>query len=107
MFDSTIKAENCDKEKWVCGIYGIALEGPGSWNLANDYAMNAVAFGVDNCSSSHTDNRNNKFIVLVKNQLMVLMEVLVHQRQNLVLILVKQRQNFAWVYDSIMITVTS
>ena len=30
----------------------------------NDFARNVIIFGVDNTSSSHTDNRKNNFLVL-------------------------------------------
>ena len=36
----------------------------GSWDFGNDFAENIVFFCVDNSSSSHTDNRKDKFLVL-------------------------------------------
>ena len=37
--------------------YGIELDGKGKWNFGNDPVRNVIIFGVDNTSSSHTDNR--------------------------------------------------
>ena len=47
----------------VCRGYGIAYHGKGAWNFSNDFAWNVVIFGIDNHSSSHTNNRNNSFLV--------------------------------------------
>ena len=44
--------------------YGIALDGAGSWSFGEDFAMNVVNLGVNNSSSSHTDNCMNNFVVL-------------------------------------------
>ena len=44
--------------------YGIAVDGKGEWSFGNDYAKNVVIFGVDNSSSSHTDNQKNGFLIL-------------------------------------------
>ena len=57
-------------------------------------ARNIVIFGVDNASSSLTDNQNNNFYYQVKNQPKALMIPLVRQKKKIVLTLVKQRQNF-------------
>ena len=46
-----------------CG-YGITFDGAGSWNFDNDFARNVVSFGVDNNSSSHTDNRKTNLLLL-------------------------------------------
>ena len=53
----------------------------------NGFARNVVIFGVDNISSSHTDNQKNNFLVLVEgptdiNDQMILILTLVMQRQN-------------------------
>ena len=34
------------------------------WSFANDFGRNVAIFGVDNTSSSHTDNQKNNFLVL-------------------------------------------
>ena len=45
--------------------YRIVFDGAGSWNFGDDFTRNVVIFGVDNSSSSHAENRKNKFLVLV------------------------------------------
>ena len=37
--------------------YGKSFDGKGSWSFNDDFARNVKIFGVDNSSSSHTDNR--------------------------------------------------
>ena len=44
--------------------YGTAFDGKSEWNLGNGFARNVLIFGVDNSSSSHTDIRKNKFLIL-------------------------------------------
>ena len=51
------------KKFFFRNVYGIAFVGTGSRNFGNDYAKNIVIFGVDNISSSHTDNRKIRFFV--------------------------------------------
>ena len=38
----------------------------GTWSFCNGYSRNVKTFGVDNSSSSHTDNWKNSFLVLRK-----------------------------------------
>ena len=45
-------------------MYGIVFDGKGSGSLNNDSARNVIIFGVNNSSSSHTDNQKNDFLVL-------------------------------------------
>ena len=40
--------------------------GEGTWRFVSDTAINILMFGVDNSSSSHTDNLKNNFLVLGK-----------------------------------------
>ena len=42
----------------------IAFDGKGMWIFVHNFARKVVIFGVDNTSSSHTDNQKNNFIVL-------------------------------------------
>ena len=44
--------------------YGITSDSGGSWSFDNDTARNVITFGVDSSSSSHVDNRKNKFLIL-------------------------------------------
>ena len=75
--------------------YQIAFDGADSWSSDNDDARNVVIFGVDNCSSSPTDNLRNIFECKLKGQLMVLVEAFANQSKSLVVILVKEGQNVA------------
>ena len=43
--------------------YGIAFDGKVEWSFGNDPARNVIIFGVDNSSSSHTDNIKNDFLI--------------------------------------------
>ena len=36
----------------------------GLWNFDNDFTRNVIIFGVDNSSSSHTNNPKNNFLML-------------------------------------------
>ena len=45
-------------------IAAIAFDGACSWSFCNDFARHVVIFGVDNNSSSHTDNHKNNFVVV-------------------------------------------
>ena len=64
LFGATGIVKNRDKEKWFYCGYGITFDGRGSCNFGNAFARNVVIFGVDNSSSSYTDNRNNNTLVL-------------------------------------------
>ena len=64
LFGATNIVKNSDKEKWMYSGYGIAFGGSGSWNFGNDFAENAVIFGVDNSSSPHAYKCKNNFLVL-------------------------------------------
>ena len=64
LFGATNIVKNSDREKYVYSGYGIAFVGKVSWSLGNDCARNFVIFGVDNSSSSYTDNQKKNFSVL-------------------------------------------
>ena len=55
--------KNSDKVSWVYSGYEIALE-QDSLSFGNGFATNFVIFGIDNSSSSHSDNRKNNFLIL-------------------------------------------
>ena len=44
--------------------YRTTTDDAGSWSFDNNFARNAIIFGVDNSSSSHSENRKNNFSVL-------------------------------------------
>ena len=77
--------------------YGIAFDGKGEWSFGNDSAKNVIIFGVDNKSSSHTNNLKNDFLILVEGPTFGINGSFGASEKNLTLILVKQRQNFVWV----------
>ena len=56
LFDLTNRVKDNDKEKYVHNGYGIAFNEKGSWSFIDNFSINIVTFGVDNSSSSHTDN---------------------------------------------------
>ena len=44
----------------------IAFDGAGLTSFGNDFSRNVVIFGVDNSSSSHTDNCKSNILVFVE-----------------------------------------
>ena len=58
-------------------------------NIGNDFARNAVIFGVNNSSSSHTDNRKNNFLELGEGPTQGINNSTGSAEKKLVLILVK------------------
>ena len=42
----------------------MTFDSAGSWSFDNDYATNVIVFGVDNSSSSHSDNHKTNFLIL-------------------------------------------
>ena len=67
LFGATNVVKNSDKEKYVYSGYGITFDSGGSWSFDNGFARNVITFGVDNSSSSHSDNRKNNFLKLGSN----------------------------------------
>ena len=64
MFGTGKLLRNAIKSKFTYNGQGIPFDGEGSWSFDNAFARNAIIFGIDNTSSSHTDNRKNNFLVL-------------------------------------------
>ena len=64
LFRATNIVKNGDKEKCVYSGYGITFDNGGSWSFDNDFDRNVIIFGVDNSSSSHSDNCKNNFLIL-------------------------------------------
>ena len=69
--------------------YEIGFDGKGEWSFGNDYARNGLIFGVDNSSSSHTDNLKNNFLVLREGDTFGINGIFGAPEKNLVLILIK------------------
>ena len=63
MFGATNIVKTSDKAKWFISSYGIAFDGAGPWIFVNDFARNVVIFGVNNSSSSHSENCKIIFLV--------------------------------------------
>ena len=63
LFGSTNIVKNNDKEKYVYSGFGIAFDGKGEWSFGDDFARNVIIFGVNNSSSSHTDNLKSDLIL--------------------------------------------
>ena len=64
MFGATTIVKNNDSKKYMYCGYWIAFDLNESWSFADDFARNVIIFGVDNNSSSHTDNLKNEFLIL-------------------------------------------
>ena len=64
LFGATNTVRNSDRENYVYSVYGIAFDGKSAWSFSDDFARNVIIFGVDNSSSSHTDNLKNDFLIL-------------------------------------------
>ena len=64
MVGATIIVKHNVKEKWVHSGYRIAFDGKVEWKFENDFARNVIMFSVDKSSSSHTNYRENNFLVL-------------------------------------------
>ena len=59
MFGTVKLTRNDDESKFIYGSKGIAFDGTGSWNSANDFIKNVAIFGV-------ADNQKNNLSVLGK-----------------------------------------
>ena len=49
---------------YVYRDYGIAFDIAGSWSVGNEFAMNALIFGVDNSSLTDKDNPQGNVLAL-------------------------------------------
>ena len=95
-FDAVRLIGNADENEFTCNGQEIEFDRKDIWNYENDFARNVLIFGVDNTSSSHTDNQKNSFLVLGEGQTKDMSDRLVQQKRKLALTSVKQRQNFVW-----------
>ena len=95
LFGASNIVKNDDKEKYVYSGYGVTFDSAGLWGFDVDFATNAIIFGADNSSSSHSDNRKNNFLISGQGATYsIKIKALDHQKKSLVLILLKQIQNF-------------
>ena len=60
--------KHCDKEKYMYSGFRITFNGEGGWKFDNGSARNniifVIIFGIDNYSSSHSDNGKKTFLIL-------------------------------------------
>ena len=64
LLSATNNVKNNHKGKWVYSSDGIPFDEMNLWTFGNDFARNVVIFGVDDSSSSRSDNRKNNFLIL-------------------------------------------
>ena len=106
LFGATNIVKNNDGEKYVYSSYGWAFGGKDSSNFNDGFAKNVSIFGVDNSSSSHTDNLKNDFLILGKGNTFGNNGCFGASEKKVALIFLKQRQSFVWVCIIMMIIVT-
>ena len=105
MFGATNIIKNSDKEKWVYSGYRIAFDGKSSWNFCNEFARKVIIFGVDNSSSSHTDNPKNNFLILGEGKTYGINARFGWLEKQFSISFRKTKQNFALPYITIIIIV--
>ena len=64
MFGATRIVKNSDKENYVYSGYGITFDSAGEWSFGNGATRNVMFFGINNNSSSHSDNSKNNFFYM-------------------------------------------
>ena len=89
----------------MCSGYGITFDSAGWWGFDNDTVRNVINFGVDNSSSSYSDNSKNNFLILGEGQTFGINGSFGWPEKNLLLILLIKTQHFPWVYISRLIIV--
>ena len=94
-----------DNEKHLYSGYKIAFDWKGSWSFNDEFARNVIVFGVDNSSSSQTDNLKHDFVTSGEGDNFKTNGSLGEPEKNLMLILVKQRQSFVWICIIMLIIV--
>ena len=77
----------------------MTFDNGGSWKLANHFARNVIISGLDNGSSSHSDNPKNNFSVLGGSPAHGITRSFGSPEKGLILNLIKQTQNFVCVYN--------
>ena len=95
LFGSVRLTRNVDKSRLTYNGQGIAFDENDLWSFDNDSARNAVIFGVDVSSSSHTNNPKNNFLVLGERPTEGINSIIGTAEKKLILTSVKQMQTFA------------
>ena len=93
LFGATNIVKHSDKEKYVYSGYSITFDSASSWSFDNDFARNVLTFGVDNSSSSQSDNRKNNFLVLDESPTYGINGSFGPREKKSVLVLLKQTQS--------------
>ena len=76
--------------------YRITFHSRDSWRFGNGITRNVIIFGVDNSSSSHSDNCENNFLILGEGPTFGINGKFGSpEKKKSVLILLKRIQNFA------------
>ena len=94
-----------DNEKDLYSGYEIAFDWKSSWSFNDEFARNVKIFGVDNSSSSQTDNLKHDFVISGEGDNFKTNGSLGEPEKNLMLILVKQWQSFVWICIIMLIIV--
>ena len=66
LFGANNMVKDNDKEKYMYSGYEMAFDGKGSLSFNDAFARNVTILGVDNSSSSHTENVTSAFSPLGK-----------------------------------------
>ena len=79
----------------MCSGYGITFDSAGWWGFDNDTFRNVINFGVDNSSSSYSDNSKNNFLILGEGQTFGINGSFGWPEKNLLLILLIKNAAFS------------
>ena len=82
------------KSKFAYNCRGKAFDGEASWSFGNYFARNVVIFGVDNSSSSFTNNRKKTFLVVGEGLTQGINDRIGVAEKKCSIIFVKQIQSF-------------
>ena len=67
IFGAVKLTKNSDMDKYYYSGYATGLDSKGSFLDSNGLGRNAIIFGADMSSSTHTNNKIRKILVLGKN----------------------------------------
>ena len=93
LFGATNIVKTSDKETYVYSANRIAFVSACSWSFDYYFPRNVIILGVDNSSSSHSDNRKNNFLMLSEAPTYGINESFGSPEKCVVLILLKQTKN--------------
>ena len=64
MFGPVKLTKNSNVDKYKYSVYGIGFDSKGSFLHSNGLGRNAIIFGADTSSSTHTNNKTTNILVL-------------------------------------------